>query len=114
MNSARQHLLTEAVREIALAEKNPVEQLKALKNGAARLAIPIRHGFIEQADVYDRLIEQAGNVELIDDVGPQVVERTIANGIEDGLGNIFPDPTLTPQPEPQQRNPRRRSRLSIG
>ena len=53
---AAAHLLTEAVREIALAGKNSIEQLRALKNGAARLAIPIRHGFIERADVRDRLI----------------------------------------------------------
>ena len=78
-------LLTEAVREIALAAKNPIEQLKALKNGAARLAIPIQHGFIEQADVYDRLIEQADNVGLLADVGHSVVETTIEAGIEDGL-----------------------------
>jgi hypothetical protein len=96
-----EQLLTEAVRGIALAGKNPVEQLKALKNGAASLAIPIRHGFIEQADVYDRLIDEADNVGLLTNVGHEVVESAIAKGIEDGLSNILPDeqrPRTTTKP----------------
>src|SRR4051794_24763610 len=95
-------LLTEAVREIALAAKSPIEQLKALKNGAASLAIPIRHGFIEQADVYDRLIGQAGNVGLLTDVGQSVVETTIEAGIKDGLET----PQGEPPPEPPRDGPR--------
>jgi AAA domain len=92
-----QHLLMKAVREIALAAKVPLAQLKALKQGAAQLAIPIQHGFIGQAHIYDRLIEQADNVGLIAEVGQEAVEIAIASAIKDGGNNIFPE-TVTPPP----------------
>jgi hypothetical protein len=129
MNSAPQYprndLLTEAVREMALAEKNPIAQLKTLKRMAARLAIPIRHGLIKQAHVVDRLTEQANNIGLSAATTQQTVENAIADGFADGFNNIFPDTTGAPEPHergqqngtpqepaPQQANSLRSARAS--
>jgi hypothetical protein len=73
--------LVEVLRSIALAEGN-LAKLQAVRDSARSLAIPVRHGFLERADVIDRLFEQAGNVGLVDDVGEAVVAETIARGLD--------------------------------
>jgi hypothetical protein len=101
--------LMEALRGVALA-KPGVAKLQTLRDGARSLAIPVRHGLLERADVVDRLMEQAGNVGLVADVGEAVIADTIARGLADFGGaeqrQVPPDEKgpLGPDPPPQDRS----------
>jgi hypothetical protein len=74
-------IFRDAKRAMALS-RGAVDQLKALKAGAASLALPVRHGFVARGDVLQELCEQAGRVGLLDEVGATVVEATIADGLD--------------------------------
>jgi hypothetical protein len=82
-------------RDIALAVGS-VAKLASVRAGAAKLAIPTRHGFILQSDATDALFEQAGNVGLIDDVGEEVV-LLIEGGLKDGWAARSDNNGFTPE-----------------
>ena len=78
--SQDERILRDAKRNMATAS-NPLAKLQALKNGAASLAIPCRHGSLHRADVEAALYEQAENVRLVEEVGDSVVEIAIRDGL---------------------------------
>jgi RecA-family ATPase len=102
--------LIKALRSVAFA-KPGVAKLQAMRDGARSLAIPVRHGFVERADVVDRLMEIAGNVGLVAEVGEPVVADTIASGLDDFGGaeqrQAPPDEEgpLGPNPPPHEEQP---------
>jgi hypothetical protein len=77
-------LLDTAKRDIALADGVPAK-LAAIADGAAALAIPMRHGGISRGDVVAELLEQALNCGLGDDPGEGVVIATISRGLNEGV-----------------------------
>lgn len=76
-------LLLEAKRDIALAQ-GTIAKLTALKASAAKLAMPIRHGFVDKVVAVDALREAAENNRLLDDVGEDVITVAIADGLMAG------------------------------
>jgi hypothetical protein len=74
--------LQEACRDIALAPKEPLAQLEAVRKAARELALPVQHGFFERPDVMDLLLEQARNVGLIAATSETVVELAITSELD--------------------------------
>jgi AAA domain len=74
--------LDEVKCEIVNAE-GPLLKLRALKAGARRLAVPIRHGFVLKQTVVDGLYIQAENLGLIEELGEITILTAIATGLED-------------------------------
>jgi hypothetical protein len=101
-------LLTPVRRDMALAQ-GPVAKLAALAKGAQSLAAPVRYGLRERADVVDSLIEQAGNVGLIEAVSLRVVEDTIARGLDhvELVEEPPPQPEEPPPPDFEATKPAR-------
>ncbi|HEY3222860.1 MAG TPA: AAA family ATPase, partial [Pseudolabrys sp.] len=74
--------LDEAICEIVNAE-SPLLKLRALKAGAKRLAVPVRHGFILKQSVVDALYIQAETLGLIEELGETTILTAIVTGLED-------------------------------
>jgi hypothetical protein len=74
--------LDEVKCEIVAAE-SPVLKLRAIKAGAKRLALPVRHGFILKQTVVDGIYVQAQNVGLIEELGETSILVAITAGLED-------------------------------
>src|SRR5262249_14021855 len=94
--------LDEVKCEIVNAE-GPLLKLRALKAGARRLAVPIRHGFVLKQTVVDGLYIQAENLGLIEELGETTILTAIATGLED-----FSAPQMA-----QRANNRAASAISI-
>ena len=85
-------LLQTAIRKIALAT-GTAGKLAALKAQAVKLAVPVRHGFLDRDEVVDRLFEQADNCGLVDETSADVITSMIATGLETFEQQTFEQPS---------------------
>jgi hypothetical protein len=82
ISDAAQGALTAAVRSIALANnRGPVAVLKAVKEGASQIAIPVRHGLVDRDIVVDKLYS-AARIRLSETISDDVILHSIASGLD--------------------------------